>query len=136
MSFYRKPRRLAKCWLLSPALESPGQCRGLSNNAKQCFMTTFCSKLDIIIDSSERIRGIWNKKDHHKKLKFTQHFYFMRDKKKKSQYKNNIHELNHIQTHLKQNFFLDTTPPPPLYLKVWMWHCLWFDGGKGKRWRK
>ena len=33
--------------------------------------------------------------------------------KKKSQYKNNIHELNHIQTHLKQNFFLDTTPPPP-----------------------
>lgn len=45
-------------------------------------MTTFCSKLDIIIDSSERIRGIWNKKDHQKKLKFTQHFYFMRDKKK------------------------------------------------------
>ena len=40
----------------------------------------FCSKVDIIIDSSEKIRGIWNKKDYQKKLKFTQHFYFMRDK--------------------------------------------------------
>ena len=71
---------LTKYLLLSPALESPDQSSVLSNNVNQCFVTTFCSKLDIIIDSSERIRGIWNKKDHQKKLKFTQHFYFMRDK--------------------------------------------------------
>ena len=49
---------------------------GYQNNARQCFMTTFCSKLDIIIGSSERIRGIQNKKDHQKKLKFKQHLFF------------------------------------------------------------
>ena len=73
---------LTKYLLLSPALESPDQRRGAIkiNNAKQCFVTTFCPRLDIIIDSSERIRGIQNKKDHQKKLKFKQHFYRKRDK--------------------------------------------------------
>ena len=71
---------LTKYLLLSPALESPDQSSVLSNNAKQCFVTTFCPRLDIIIDSSERIRGIQIKKDHQKKLKLEQHFYRTRDK--------------------------------------------------------